>query len=434
MTEQNDRFSAQLRLELRHRLRPMTGRDSAERARQTTPIELFFDLIFVVGFAAAASQLADAVGEGHLWSGLGAYAFAIFAISWAWMNYTWFASAYGNDDVLFRIATLVQILGVVILVFGLPQSFSATAHGHSPNDLTMVIGYVVMRIPQVALWIRAAQQDPSHRRIAIIRVLTITLAQLGWLLTVLIPAPLGVTVAALILLAAFEMIVPAVIERRLGSVPWNAGHVAERFGLLTLIALGELVSATVAAVSLLVADRGWSVVSVALVGSGVILAMGFWWAYYLIPSRTVLERWPDRVFIWRYAHLPIFGSVTAVGAGVQVAAVAVDRARLTIGQVALALSIPTAVMIAMIFVTWTVLMRSFDFAHLPLALASFVPLVAAIIVGFSGPSGRIHAQDPADVRTLVVVIALVTLSPVIEVVGHELVGLEHTMRVIERDL
>jgi len=435
MSQDAEQFAVSLRAELRHRLRPMVGRNPFERGRATTPLELLYDLTYVIAFGAAAEQLARAVGEGHVGSGLGAYLFAIFTVSWAWMNFTWFSSAYDNDDAFFRVATLVQMLGVIILIFGLPASFEATAEGHSPNNLTMVIGYVVMRIPLIALWLRAAHDDPRHRRLAIVRVITISLAQVGWLLTTIIPGPVWLTIAALVALALAEMIIPVVAERRLGTIPWNAGHVAERYGLLTLIVLGEVIAATVQAVGSLTAEQGWPLAAVVIMLSGLVLATGFWWAYFLVPSRIVLERWPQRTFLWRYANLPIFGSIAAVGAGLRVTAEAVERQDLSIFQIALALAIPTGVMILMIFLLWSVLMRSFDAVHLPLFALSIAPLGAAVIVGWVvGRSSPLQLDRPGDTEGLVTVIALVALCPVVEVIAHEMVGYGHTLRVIERQL
>jgi low temperature requirement protein LtrA len=281
--------------------------------------------------------------------------------------------------------------------------------------------------------VRAGQQDPRHRAIARTRVITLSIAQVGWLLTVLVPAPVGVTVAALVVLALAEMVVPVVVERRRGNVPWNAGHVAERFGLLTLIALGEVVAAMTSAVGVLTTARGWSLLAVMIVFAGVVLVTGFWWAYFLIPSRTVLERWPERTFAWRYAHLPMFGAIAAVGAGLRVAAMAVQDGKLSVMQIALALAIPVGIMILMIFVTWSVLMRSVDLVHVPIFVGAMVPLAAAVIVAsFAGPS-PLEADDPADMGLLAVVFALVALCPVVEVVTHEIFGYTHTLRVLERE-
>ena len=297
----------------------------------------------------------------------------------------------------------------------------------------MVVGYIVMRVPLVGLWLRAARQDPDRRKIALTYAVVISILQIGWLLTAVAGAPLWPTVAAIVVLAVAEMAAPVVVERRLGDVPWNAGHIAERFSLLTIITLGEVVAATTTAVAALTQAQGWSIAAVVIISAGLILAVGFWWAYFLIPSRTILEKWPERTFAWRYAHLPMFGAIAAVGAGLRVTAAAVGNDNLSVAQIAAALAVPVAAVVLMIFVTWSVLMRSQDWAHVPLYLISLVPLAAAVVVGLlaggkpSGPVGSTH------LAALVAVIALVALSPILEVVGHELIGYQHTIRVIERE-
>ncbi|WP_431278407.1 low temperature requirement protein A [Leifsonia poae] len=298
----------------------------------------------------------------------------------------------------------------------------------------MVVGYIVMRVPLIALWLRAARQDPEHRRVDIAYAVMIAIAQTLWLLTAIIPLPLAVAISALVVLAFAEMVAPVVVERRLGRVPWNAGHIAERFSLLTLITLGEVVAATVSAVGALTQAQGWSLAAVVIMSSGLVLAAGFWWAYFLVPSRIILERWPDHIFAWRYAHLPIFGAVAAVGAGLRVTAAAVENENFSVLQIALALAIPVALMIGMIFVTWSVLLRSIDLTHLPLFAAALAPLVAAVIVGLLAGPQLIDPDDPASVTALVTVITLVALCPVVEVIGHEIVGYKHTLRAVERGL
>lgn len=107
-----------------------------EPHRVSTPLELLFDLTFVVAIAAAASQLHHAMAEHHLAQGLLGYVMAFFAIWWAWMSFTWFASAYDTDDVTYRLWTMVQMVGVLLLAAGIP----AASHG----DFTVItIGYAV---------------------------------------------------------------------------------------------------------------------------------------------------------------------------------------------------------------------------------------------------------------------------------------------------
>ena len=422
----------QLREDLRHRIRPLRGRDPGERGRSSTPLELLYDLTYVIAFGAAAEQLAEHAGHGDVWPAIGAYLFAIFSVSWAWMNFTWFSSAYANDDVVFRVATIVQMIGVIVLIFGLPVSFEAAAEGHSPNNTLLVVGYVIMRVPLIVLWLLAARQDPAHRRVATAYAAAIAVAQVGWVLTTALPLPVGVVVAALVLLALAELAAPVVIERRLGAAPWNAGHIAERFSLLTLITLGEVIAATTGAVGVLTEEKGWSVAAVAIIASGLVLAAALWWAYFLIPSRPVLERWPERTFAWRYAHLPMFGSIAAVGAGLRIAAGAVEEENLSVFQVAVAVAVPVGAVILTIFVTWSVLMRSADLTHVPLFVLSLLPLAAALVVSRVAGSGEpLDLTRSSELTLLVVVIVLIALAAVVEVVGHEVVAFRHTIRVVE---
>src|SRR4051812_40683183 len=91
--------------------RPMEGRDASEPFRASTPLELFFDLCFVAAVSFAASSLLHALEDGGAGHALFGYLSVFFAIWWAWMNFTWFASAYDTDDVLYRMVTFVQIAG-----------------------------------------------------------------------------------------------------------------------------------------------------------------------------------------------------------------------------------------------------------------------------------------------------------------------------------
>src|SRR5690242_4679178 len=86
-------------------VRRMTARDRDEEHRASTPLELFFDLCFVVAVAQAGGRLVHAIADGHAAHGVAGYLMVFFAIWWAWMNFSWFASAYDTDDVPYRITT-----------------------------------------------------------------------------------------------------------------------------------------------------------------------------------------------------------------------------------------------------------------------------------------------------------------------------------------
>ena len=119
--------------------RPMSGRDPDEENRPSTPLELFFDLCFVVAVAAAAASLHHDLAHDHL-SGLIGYAMVFFAIWWAWVNYSWFASAYDTGDIIFRLLTFVVMSGVLVLAAGVPR-----AAGEEHDFWLVVAGYVIMR-------------------------------------------------------------------------------------------------------------------------------------------------------------------------------------------------------------------------------------------------------------------------------------------------
>lgn len=429
MGEPDEALAQDLREDLRHRLRPMRGRDPDDPDRSTAPLELLYDLTYVIAFAAAAEQLAHHLVSGAALPAVGAYLFAIFAVTWAWLNYTWMTSAYQNDDALFRVATITQMIGVVVLNFGLPATFEAVEEGHSPLNPLVIIGYVVMRVPLILLWLRATREDDDHRQICRAYAIAIAAAQAAWIVVAVVPLPFPAVVVGLIVLAVAEMVAPIVLEHRFGNAPWNAGHLAERFGLLTLITLGEVIAATTVTVGALVEESGWSVAAVMIVASGLVIASALWWAYFQIPSRAILTRWPDRVFGWRYANLPMFGAIAGVGAGLRVAASAVEDESLSLFRVALCLAVPVAIALITIFVTWSVLMHAYDLTHVPLFLASLTPVIAAVVIAASiGRHDTLDLARTADMTGLVLVISLIALGSIVEVVGHEVVGFRHTMR------
>src|SRR5262245_30498329 len=96
-------------------LRPMGPRDPAEPHRAATNLELLFDLCFVVAVAYASAGLHHAIAGNHAATGIASYLTVFFAIWWGWMNFSWFSSAYDNDDGVHRLATLVQIAGALIM-------------------------------------------------------------------------------------------------------------------------------------------------------------------------------------------------------------------------------------------------------------------------------------------------------------------------------
>ncbi|WP_244427936.1 low temperature requirement protein A [Sinorhizobium fredii] len=194
-----------------HHVSRMSGRDPHQGHRAATPLELLFDLTFVIAFGLAASQLAHLLAEGHFNAGLIGFGFASFSICWAWVNFSWFASAYDTDDWVFRIVTMVQMVGVLILAVGLPPMFDSIDKGEHLNNSIMVLGYVVMRVAMVFQWLRAAHQDPLRRRACMTYAAAIAIAQLGWTVLIFLDFSLLTT---FVFVVAFTAAVGATVAAR----------------------------------------------------------------------------------------------------------------------------------------------------------------------------------------------------------------------------
>src|SRR5882757_4816958 len=157
-------------------LRRMTARSRSEEHRASTPLELFFDLCFVVAVAQAGGRLVHAVTEEHVGHGMAGCLMMFFAIWWAWMDFSWLASAYDIDDVPYRVTTLVQIVGVLMLAAGVPRAFD-------DGDFRLAaIGYAVMRLAMVTQWLRAAHAERGPARATAVRyAVGVALCQVGWM-------------------------------------------------------------------------------------------------------------------------------------------------------------------------------------------------------------------------------------------------------------
>jgi low temperature requirement protein LtrA len=403
-----------------HRRRRFRGRDPEEPHRTATPLELLYDLTIVVAFGTAADELAHYIAQDHVGAGVGGFAFAVFAVTWAWLQYSWFASAYDTDDWVFRLATMVQMAGVIVLSLGLPQMFASIDHGDTLDNGVMVAGYVVMRVSLVFLWWQVSRHDIERRRCAHTYMAAIGTAQVGWVALVVAELPVGTTFALFSVLIALEFAGPFVAERT-GGTPWHAHHIAERYGLLVIITLGEVIIGTVAALNAVVhGEHGWTADAVRLTVAGVGLTFGSWWMYFCVPWGEPLARHRERGFGFSYGHLLIFAPLAAMGAGLHVAAAGLEG-EAKIGDTATLLSvvIPFAIFTLALYGLYSWLMRTGDPFHLILLAITGAILVLAV--------GLVAAGVGVTTCLLVVV-----LAPVVTVVGYETIGHRHIAEALER--
>ena len=362
----------------------MPSRDPNEAHRAATPLELLFDLITVIAIAAAAAELHHAIAELHNVQGIIGYSVTFFAIWWAWMNYTWFASAYDNDDGVFRMLTFLIMAGAFVLAAGVSR-FA----GELDNSI-VVLGYIIMRVGMVMLWLRAAYSDPLHRRTALRYAVGILLAQVYWVATWQMAGPEAPYILPLLGLGVIiELSVPALAERG-DATPWHRHHIMERYGLLMIIVLGEILLSAVSALQASWAAE-FDIRQVHTALSALVICFAMWWMYFSreehLPTNALTH-----ALQWGYGHFFVFASAAAVGAGFGVLVDTLSgEAKTTVQQGDLAVAIPLAIyMMGLWFVRdrltisgaaqWVLPVFALALCALPFAFPA-LEVIAALSVG-----------------------------------------------------
>jgi low temperature requirement protein LtrA len=273
---------------------------STEGEERVTPLELFFDLVFVFALTQVTGFLAaNETGEGLL---RGALLFA--ALWWAWTAYAWLTNTLDPEEGLVRLAVFASTGAMLIVALATPSAFGSEA-------LVFGVAYFVVRALHVVLYVIASRDDPALHR-AVLRF-----------------APGAVVGPSLIVIAAFFdgpaefLLWAAALSIDFGSALVGNGrgwrispaHFVERHGLIIIIALGESI------VSIGVGAAGLPLDAARITGAllGMVIAAALWWAYfdwviYVSQARISDATGPERAALARdlfsYLHMPlVFGIV-----------------------------------------------------------------------------------------------------------------------------
>ena len=320
--------------------RPMVAREHSEGHRQASWLELLFDLSFVVAVAQAASQFEHALAAGHPGSGLVSYFLVFAAIWWAWMAFTWFANVFDTDDVPYRLLMLVMIAGSLGLAAGVPQL--------AQLDFRIgVISYVVMRLAYVLQWVRVFRNgDPVWRPVALKIIVLTTISQAGWVLFLWVPLEWRVPV--FIVWFAVDVATPILAgwDARTGG---HRGHIVERYGLFTLIVLGESIAAATVAVGGAISTEVAAVPLLTLAAGGLIVVFSLWWIYFDFSTGRAPELGRVPQIVWGYGHYFLFAGLAAIGAGLALAVAWItDPAHIALPERGVALVVGTAVAVVLL--------------------------------------------------------------------------------------
>jgi low temperature requirement protein LtrA len=269
--------------------------------RHATWLELFFDLVFVISIAEVVHALEDYHTLGDFLGTAGLFV----AVWWAWVGYTVYADRFDTDDLLHRVLVLAGMLAVIAMALSVHDAL----HGGAAR---FALTFVAVRGIVLLLNARARRHAAAARPLLTLYLVAFSIGASLWLLSVFVPAPARYVLWGVAL--TLELAAPWVGRHQIEKAPIHASHLVERFGLFTLIVLGE----SVISVAQGAADIDWTVRSLAAAVGGFVTVASLWWLYFDRLEdgaiRSVLQG-----LVWNYAHLPLLAGLVSVAVGVEYA-------------------------------------------------------------------------------------------------------------------
>lgn len=274
--------------------------------RRASWLELFFDLVFV----AAVSQIGVPLGEDYTLRGVMRYAFMFLLIWWAWFGHTMYSTRFDADDVVHRLLTLVQIFAAAAM--------AANAKGDlaSRDSAGFGAAYAVQRLVLVIQYLRA-RRERQTRALTTTHALGFGMAAVLWIAAAIVPPPARFALWGLAF--AIDLATPWIAMKYTHTAPPHPEHLPERFGLFTIILLGESVAAVMRGME---SQESWPV-SAAISAFGTLaLVFGVWWWYFEVAGgaaeRHVKSRRDSRLLeLWSHAHFPLYLSIAVLGVGLE---------------------------------------------------------------------------------------------------------------------
>jgi low temperature requirement protein LtrA len=278
----------------------------AGQSRRASWLELFFDLIFV----AAVAQVSVPLSTDYTVHGLARYALMFLLIWWAWLGHTMYSSRFDSDDILHRALTFIQMFAAAAMAANAKAAFD------SRDSAGFAAAYAVLRTVQSVQYLRARRLRET-RRLTTLYAAGTGVAAVAWAVaaTMPIPARFYLWTAALLV----DLSTPWIAARYTHKFPPHPEHLPERFGLFTIILLGESVAAVMRGME---SQETWPVSAAISAISGLGLAFGYWWWYFdgvkgAAERRIQAGRALKAFHVWTYIHFPLYLSIAVVGVGVE---------------------------------------------------------------------------------------------------------------------
>jgi low temperature requirement protein LtrA len=274
-----------------------------EPGRRATWFELFFDLVFVAGVAQLSSGFAASYDAG----GALRFAFTFLVLWWAWLGHTFHASRFDEDRADQRALGLAQVLAVVLIGYGAADAFGS-------RGVAFAAGMAAFKALLALAYLRERHRPYARALVGAYVSLYAVQAAL-WAASVATTGPLRIALWATAL--GIDVVTPFLVARQTHEVPPHPEHLPERFGLFTIILLGESVAA---AIHGLEHAEPLQARSFTVVLSSSLLAFLLWTGYF-DRARGVAERHVShpaagrRLRLWAFSHVPLYAGVAGLAAG-----------------------------------------------------------------------------------------------------------------------
>ncbi len=287
--------------------RPPTLRSGydREKERHATWLELFYDLVFV----GAVSQLASSLNEDYSPLGVLKFSALFVPVWWAWAGHTFYLTRFDSDDLGRRFLTMIQIVAVASLAVHAPEALGKTSEGFA-------LSYAAVRFMLVTEYLRAGRHIPHVRVLTNRYCLGFGLAASLWALSALVTTPWRFWLWGLAVIVDF--LAPLTAGELHARFPPHLMHLPERFGLFTIIVIGEAVVSVVMGVG----KHGLDFVSGMAGIMGLVMAYSLWWGYFEgakgAATLTLLSQGNVyRYQLWLYSHIPLVLGITSTAVGVK---------------------------------------------------------------------------------------------------------------------
>lgn len=296
------------RIRFRRWWQPPRSASHRPEERRVTFLELFYDLVYVVIIAELSHMLA---GNMSL-AGIGAFVFLFIFVWWAWFNGAMYHDLHGNNDIRTRVFTFLQMMTVASMAV-----FADDAMGE--GSAGFALSYAAFHLILTWLWWRTGVYDPNHRPLSRPYSSTFLITSLLFIISIAAPAQWRFVLWVIALLTDLALLSllwinrNAAIQEEINRVELISPSAVERFGLFTIIVLGEVIVGVVSGVAEHT-HLSWLAGGSAFLG--MMIAIGLWWVYFdFVSGRQPIPRTSTRL-TWIYLHLPVAMGITAVGASI----------------------------------------------------------------------------------------------------------------------